>query len=504
MSRPRTGPPLRAALSVLLLTGALASAGHQPAVAEPSLATGAWSVPGDLHGGDQIYDGFEDGTVGKVGLFAMVYRLRDAETAAECTEIVESWPKEEIDYLNPDANSLRGRTYLREVDEFTPSGTPREVPPKGSVEVSASEDRTESWQYSYELAPDLTFGGIFSLGTSHGYTYEQSITISKGESSTANNPTNDKIQKYAYGVTRDYYVVQQRPWTGEWLRQGERIYLGDSEESAAHFAMVQTEGCYRTAYFSPASVLKAKGLGLLSERRQRATSAEAPCPVSVNTSGAYLYTRTAGQPSRFRQAAAAPRGTCIALTGLRDGSTGSAYVQTRRVPKVDGKCPVEPQALCDAKLWANVNDLQGRQERFEPPRWSSNQSLVVRSVAFPKQWLGDVKDGRVWVPAFKEGEKPDRWRLAKAGNGTWRISLSECLQSGELEVKYADCAKATPWHLMFSHHQRGDSPGFVFRIRPADGVRDRQCLGWTDNPRPKLPYCQMDNVAQQFLVTEST
>ncbi|MEV7526161.1 hypothetical protein [Streptomyces sp. NPDC091371] len=510
MSTPRRSTAWRAAL--LLVTGALALTPSLPAGAAPTAqaaakrATGAWEVPGDARGGNQVYDGYQDDNVSRFGLYAMIYHLPGAGSAKECQDLAAGWPKQTIDYFNPAPERVKQRSYLREQGEFIPTGETTTVPPKGSAEVTNSRTTSQSWQHSIEISGTATIKKVLEIGAKYGFTYTKTVETTKGETVTANNPSNTKTQEYAYGFTRDHYVVQQRAWEADWHKKGDQIFVGDTVDTPARFTNVKVGGCYRKAYFATVSAVRAKGLGLVAEYDAK-NQAKSDCALNINSEQAAVFERSEQEPRSFDKVADIGKGTCFGLTGTRDSSTGSTYLQMKKADKVGGTCEVSPEVLCDKQLWVNINQIAGQEQAEpEPPQWKAGQRFVIRPVTKPDTWLGidakkNGKGKQNDIRPFAAGT-PDSWELVKAGGGKFRLkSQGRCMSGTGDKVPSVPCGSSYShdWDFIYAADTVN---GLVFHLQE-HGYGE--CATHTGTGKTLSgPACKTDNRNQRWRVTKAS
>ncbi|SDM82410.1 hypothetical protein [Allokutzneria albata] len=389
----------------------------------------AWHQPGDRRGGVLVFDGFTDRNLSRVGLFSMIYHLPGLTDNKSCFGVVSNskWPKEDWDYFAADAHTTK-RVHLREEREFDPVGPVETVRPNVTKEVSSDRSVTQKWEYS----AGLSLGGVGlveAITATGGFSYSKEVTVSKGESASVTNVSQTDVQEYSYGIYRDVYVVQQRPWRVMWApEKGSPFFAGDEFGAVARWFPVPQKGCYRTAQFSTVTVPRAKGFGLVGEYpvdRQPVDS----CRNAVNTDNAQVFrkTTTAGLPV-FTPIGKVARGTCFTLSGAEHKATGQLFTQVIKLDKVNGACPENPAALCEENLWVDDSHISDPQVTPPPLRsWGTGTELKI-SKQVDKEWKVLTNPEFSDVALIRDAK--DTWTLKHYFDNVWRLAKSNTPNKG--------------------------------------------------------------------------
>ncbi|MFJ9632519.1 hypothetical protein ACIRU8_32940 [Streptomyces sp. NPDC101175] len=371
-------PALAATAGLLPLTATAPVASAAVATA-PAPPPSGWTQPGDRRGGTLIFDGYDNKDLAREGLYGMVYHLKAVKDEATCTAVQGRWPKQDIDPFEQNADALAARTSPRQEQVFEPKGEVVTLVPGASRTVTSQRTDTETWEHSIKITVES--GELSSLvakiSAEYGFRYEKQISLTEGEEDSVTNNTPNHNQDYAYGVYRDVYVTQERPWTGQWLAKGAKVFAGDDADAVARYVTVPAEGCYRTGYFATLSLPRSKGHGLVAETPRTPT---AVCDASVKVDWAKVYRRN-GDGDWVQVDGALPRGTCLHLTGLNDdgGSEASLYLNFQ-AQYVRGKCEFDIEGACEGELYITDADLTGDDiDPNELPGWGAGRTGVLTS-----------------------------------------------------------------------------------------------------------------------------
>ncbi|MDT8913722.1 hypothetical protein [Amycolatopsis sp. PS_44_ISF1] len=507
-------------LTAVVLAAGLAALPGMAAADDPPPAD---TVPTDIPdpGGNLVFDGFTDHTIRDHGVHSMIYENDLYDTTEQCEDYRQHSKLKVFDDTKPDYDDS-SRYHLREVAEFHPAEKPTPVDPHATRTITTETAKSQRWEHSLsvETSTESSAGGLFAkvsakVAVTVGTTYARETTVTEGQSTSVTNPTPDTVRYYAWGTYFDLFSYQRSPWRVTWVPKGGRIYAGDSVSSAISWYKAPESGCYTSATFDTFKLPRAQSsLAMVYELNKNAPSGPAACRYRVTSGDVQLYPTTQDKKGKkipdlkSKKLVDVAPGTCLKAGSNAQyhdtGEGGYSYLVLAKPAKKNGRCPIEPDALCDGHYWVRGTDVSGDHDR--PPyleEWGNGFGFTLDSVA---EGTG-LGIGAYYnpPPRITTNVQAEHWRLATSTPGTWKVESTRkpgtCMQLGRDNDRNEDA--------MVVQSCDRDEARFAVVYRGGDQFNlvspgnHPQCLTQIDNDqggRSNLTACS-DTAKQRYTAT---
>lgn len=410
--------PLIAIMTTVVLAAATTSA--ESAMGEPH-------DPASL-GGELVFDGGHSEALSSHGFYAMIYLYRNITDETACQNLSQQWKPQDVQFFRKDGKS---NPFFR-TKERKFHGTDPAFPlhPQTSKEYYVENSVTESWEHSVGISVTVGTGESSpvkaEVTASYSFTYQNQVSTTKGEKTIINNVTNDQVIFYQYGITRDVFAMQVNPWRAMWVKEGDRLDVGDDHNAIARWYSVKEDGCYRIGMFSPFSFPR-KGelepIGKVHQKKyQQGQGVAAQCPMHVNGANVHPARKTTDENgvTTFEPVTTKKLdGECLTLQNEWNDDTGDTYYKTNVVGDDGGY------------LWVNENDIKfqnpGEAHKAKPLRgWEAGTIFSLRPKRDTTLAIKAYEDANHWKTYFgKVDPEPDnrsKWKLtATKTPGYWQF-----------------------------------------------------------------------------------